>query len=169
MMISESTLRGTCSCGSVSYRAEGPPLIVHACHCKMCQKQSGSTNAVNALIEADRVALISGTIREHLEITPSGKGQKIARCAQCLSAVWSEYHKFSSRYSASILFLRAGTLEPPNAVAPDVHIYVESKQPYIVLPAEIPKHSAFYDVMSLWSQASLERLVRSSRREESGK
>ena len=123
---------------------------------------------MNALIEANRVTLTSGTIREHLEVTPSGKGQKITRCAQCLSAVWSEYLKFSSKYSASILFLRAGTLEPPNAVAPEVHIYVESKLPYIVLPAEIPKYSAFYDVMSLWSQASLERLVRAGSREECG-
>jgi len=82
---------GGCACGSVRYRVISEPLVVQACHCRFCQRQTGSSNVVNAQIEADHVILLSGQIEETLLDTPSGHGQRVARCASCKVAVWSNY------------------------------------------------------------------------------
>jgi len=62
---------------------ESSPLIVHCCHCRWCQRETGTAFALNALIEAERVTLLAA--EPELVDTPShsGKGQKIARCPSC--------------------------------------------------------------------------------------
>src|SRR6516225_10222134 len=84
-------VEGGCDCRSVRYRMQTPPLIVHCCHCRWCQRESGASFALNAMIEADRV----GNLGREPELvhTPSesGKGQVIARCPNCRIAVWSHY------------------------------------------------------------------------------
>jgi len=84
-------LDGGCDCGVVRYRMETQPLVVHCCHCRWCQRESGASFALNAMIEADRVVHL-GSEPEIID-TPSnsGKGQKIARCPTCRIAVWSTY------------------------------------------------------------------------------
>src|SRR5262245_28840405 len=82
-------MEGGCTCGQIRYRLAGNPLIVHACHCRWCQRETGTAHALNALYEADRVTHIAG--EPELIVTPSasGKGQTIARCPTCKVAVWS--------------------------------------------------------------------------------
>ena len=89
-MASDPTFcEGGCACGAVRYRVTSKPMIVHACHCRMCQRQTGSSNAINALIETDRIIVLSGEIETRLVDTPSGRGQRVARCASCKVALWS--------------------------------------------------------------------------------
>ena len=80
-------MEGGCICRQVRYRLIGKPLIVHACHCRWCQRETGTAHALNALYEADRVVHIAG--EPEIVVTPSasGKGQKIARCPSCRVAV----------------------------------------------------------------------------------
>lgn len=82
---------GGCDCRAVRYRMESAPLFVHCCHCRWCQRESGSAFALNAMIEADRVTSLG--IAPELVNTPSasGQGQVIARCPACRVAVWSHY------------------------------------------------------------------------------
>ena len=54
------TLEGGCACGKMRYRLESKPMIVHCCHCRDCQRQTGSAFVLNALIETDRVAKLTG-------------------------------------------------------------------------------------------------------------
>ena len=54
------TFCGFCSCGAVNYRLTSAPMFVHCCHCKDCQRQTGSAFVLNALIEADRVHIVDG-------------------------------------------------------------------------------------------------------------
>ena len=90
-------MEGGCACRHVRYRLHGKPMIVHACHCTWCQRETGSVHALNAMYEAERV--------EHLAAEPeiidtpseSGKGQRIARCPVCKVAVWSNYPGRASR------------------------------------------------------------------------
>ncbi|MGI9355668.1 MAG: GFA family protein, partial [Rhizobiaceae bacterium] len=134
---------GECTCGHVRYRVTSDPLIVHACHCRGCQKNSGSAFAINALYEAHRVTLVSGEIEEITVPTPSGTGQDIARCAVCKVAVWSNYN-MGGALRKFIRFIRVGTLDDPDQLAPDVHIYTCSKQPWVTLPDKDPKADEFY-------------------------
>jgi hypothetical protein len=132
-------------------------MIVHCCHCRGCQKNSGSAFAVNALFEADLVELISGTVEEITVPTPGGTGQDIARCANCKVAVWSNYN-FGGPLRKFVRFVRVGTLDDPDSMPPDVHIYTCSKQPWIILPTDDLRADEFYDLGETWSSASKERL-----------
>ena len=151
---------GGCSCGRVRYRLSDTPLIVHACHCRMCQRLSGSTNAVNVLIEAEKVRLESGEITEREALTPSGHGQVIARCSTCHVAVWSEYRVFSKMSGVATRFVRAGTLDRPDRFPPDVHIYTDTMQPHFQTTSGIPKFGQFYSLAQVWPKTSLDRLAR---------
>jgi len=88
---------------------ETAPLFVHCCHCRWCQRETGASFALNALVEADRVTLRRG--QPEIVITPSngGKGQKIARCPTCRVGVWSNY----AGAGDAIRFVRVGTLDEP--------------------------------------------------------
>lgn len=144
---------GGCTCRSVRYVMTSTPLVVHCCHCRWCQRETGSAFAHNALIEADRVLLQTGT--PELVDTPSnsGKGQKIFRCPQCRVAVWSNY--FGS--GGAIRFVRVGTLDEPDRLPPDIHIFTSTKQPWVVLPADKPAVPEYYDLNKYWPAASLAR------------
>ena len=82
-------VEGGCDCKAVRYRMESAPLIVHCCHCRWCQRESGASYALNAMIEADRVTNLG--IKPEVVNTPSesGLGQKVARGPVCKLAVWS--------------------------------------------------------------------------------
>jgi hypothetical protein len=147
-------LEGGCACRKVRYRLLARPLFVHCCHCTWCQRESGSAFAVNALIETDRVQLTRGEPEPVHVPSSSGKGQVIFRCPQCRIALWSHY----AGAGQSLCFVRVGSLDRPQNVPPDIHIYTESKQPWVVLPADQPSVSAYYRASDYWPVESLERL-----------
>ncbi len=153
IMSSPFPLDGGCDCGLVRYRMQTRPLFVHCCHCRWCQRESGASFALNALIESDRVVNL-GAQPEIIDTpTHSGKGQKIARCPKCRIAVWSNY----SGAGPVIRFVRVGTLDGPDQLPPDIHIFTASKQPWLQLPADVPSVSEYYDRESLWPAESLAR------------
>jgi hypothetical protein len=143
---------GGCACGEVRYRLTSDPLFVHCCHCLDCQRQTGSAFVINVLVETDRVELEAGEPQPIAVPRGAGKKQKIWRCPTCQVALFSQY-----TYRA-IRFVRAGTLDHPAAVAPDVHIYTRSKLPWVTLPASVPAFPAFYDTQKLWPAESLRRV-----------
>ena len=144
---------GGCACGAVRYRMSSAPMFVHCCHCLDCQRQTGSAFVLNALIEADRVTLLKGEPKAVQVPTDSGKPHRIFRCPSCETAVWSEY----GGAGPVIRFVRVGTLDNPAALAPDVHIYTRSKQPWVTLPAAVPAFEAYYDSRTVWPPESLAR------------
>jgi hypothetical protein len=145
-------LVGGCACGAVRYRLTSPPMFVHCCHCLDCQRQTGSAFVLNALIETDRVIVLTGDPESTAVPTDSGRPHHIYRCPACKVAVWSMYGGV-----AKLRFVRVGTLDDPSMLRPDVHIYVRSKQPWITLPEGVPAFEAYYDSKTLWPAASLER------------
>ena len=149
----DTVVDGGCTCRAVRYRMHGPPLIVHCCHCRWCQRETGASFALNALIEADRVELLGGAPEVVVTPSESGVGQRISRCPQCRIAVWSNYGGSGDK----IRFVRVGTLDEPDRLPPDIHIYTASKQPWVVLDGRVPTVPAYYDIEQQWRPASLER------------
>ncbi|MEO1689461.1 MAG: GFA family protein, partial [Pseudomonadota bacterium] len=90
-MTAEAPLLGGCACGAARYALSAPPLFVHACWCKECRRLTGGAFAHNLLIEADRVRLTAGEIRDVPAPGASGMPQRIFRCTACASALWSLY------------------------------------------------------------------------------
>lgn len=144
---------GGCDCGAVRYRMETTPLFVNCCHCRWCQRESGASFALNAMIEADRVALLGDAPEIVKTPSASGSGQDIARCPQCKVALWSHY----AGAGPLVKFVRVGTLDNPDLLPPDIHIFTESKQPWVVLPEGTPAVAHYYDRNVYWSAESLAR------------
>ena len=129
---------GGCACGSVRYRLASDPLFVHCCHC---------------LIETDRVELLQGEPQPVGVLRSGGKKQKIWRCPTCQVAVYSQYT------SLKVRFVRAGTLDNPRGIEPDVHIFTRSKVDWVSLPESVPAFPVYYETEKLWPAESLERLA----------
>ncbi len=146
-------LDGGCACRAVRYRMTGPPLFVNCCHCRWCQRESGAAFALNAMIEADRVVLLNGVPEVVMTPSLSGKGQKISRCPVCKVALWSNY----AGAGDAMRFVRVGTLDDPDRLPPDIHIYTSSKQPWVVLPPGTPAVPEYYKAAEYWPPESLAR------------
>lgn len=149
----EYPIEGGCDCRRVRYRMLSAPLFVHCCHCRWCQRESGASFALNAMIEAQRVVHLAAEPEIIRTPSQSGRGQLIARCAECRIALWSTY----AGAGPLIRFVRVGTLENPDLLPPDIHIFTASKQPWIELPSGIPAVSEYYDRERYWPQESLVR------------
>jgi hypothetical protein len=145
-------LEGGCACGAVRYRLGSAPMFVHCCHCRDCQRQTGSAFVLNALIETDRISLLSGEPLPVAVPTDSGRPHEIWRCPICQTALWSDYGG-----RPALRFVRVGTLDDPTALPPDVHIYTRSKLPWVRLPDGVPAFDVYYDMKTLWPAASRER------------
>ena len=146
-------LEGGCDCRFVRYRMESRPLFVHCCHCRWCQRESGASFALNAMIEADRVTNLGGELEIVDTPSASGKGQLIARCPRCKVAVWSNY----AGAGPVVKFVRVGTLDNPDALPPDIHIFTASRQPWVVIPPGQAAVPEYYDRNEYWPAESLER------------
>lgn len=146
------SLKGRCACGAVRYRLGSAPMFVQCCHCRDCQRQAGSAFVINALIETDRITVLSGDPEPVAMRTESGRPHDVYRCPCCRTAVWSDYGR-----RAALRFIRVGALDDAAALPPDVHIYVRSKLPWVALPEGAPAFDGFYDPQALWPAASLDR------------
>jgi len=149
----DDTFEGRCTCGLVRYRMTSAPLFVNCCHCRWCQRETGSAFVINAMIEADRVVLLAGEPAVVDTPSNSGKGQKISRCPVCQVALWSNY----AGAGDAVRFVRVGTLAEPDRLPPDIHIFTQSKQPWVVLPPGTPAVPEYYDRAQHWPPSSLER------------
>ena len=160
----ETLREGGCGCGQVRYRIEGEPMMVHNCHCRLCQQQTGSTSVINAFFEGERVSVVQGEITEHKLAGGSGRAHTICRCAACGTALWSYYARLG-RLSYGV---RAGTLDDPGSVTPDVVIFTESRMPWVALPEGIPAFEQYYDFREVLAPVKLDRLMALVARREAG-
>jgi hypothetical protein len=147
------SMEGRCTCGAVRFRLKARPMFVHCCHCSWCQRETGSAFAVNAMIEASNVELLSGTVRKTTLPSASGKGQVFSRCPECGVTLWSNY----AGAGETVHFIRAGTLENPAIAPPDIHIFTSTKQPWVVLPQGVPAVPEFYRRSEYWPPGSVAR------------
>jgi hypothetical protein len=141
---------GGCTCGALRFRMTSGPLFVHCCHCRWCQRETGASFALNALIEASRVVVSKGAPEMVDTPSNSGKGQRIARCPTCRIALWSNYGGLGD-------VVRVGALDEPDRLPSDIHIYTMSKQPWIVLPPGARAVEQYYKSAEVWPKESLER------------
>jgi hypothetical protein len=146
-------LEGGCTCRAIRYRMISAPLFVHCCHCRWCQRETGASFALNAMIEADRVVVLKGEPEVVATPSNSGKGQKIIRCPTCRIALWSNY----AGAGDLVRFVRVGTLDEPDRLPPDIHIFTASKQPWVILLPGTPAVAEYYDRDRYWPEESLER------------
>jgi len=146
-------MKGHCTCGNAQYEVLEKPLIVHCCHCRWCQRESGAAFALNAFIEAKHVRLVSGEI-ETVDIpSESGARQRVHRCVACKVALWANYLGLGTDFS----FVKVGTLDDPDQCPPDIHIFTESKQPWLKLGGDLPIKEQYYRRSETWTKEAVAR------------
>ena len=154
MISVENPVEGGCACGAARYALTAPPMFVHCCHCRWCQRETGSAFVVNALVETNCLEVLKGAPAPIKTPSESGKGQTVVRCPGCQVALWSHYPGIGP----AVAFLRAPTLDKPDAVSPDIHIFTSSMQPWVRLGDGIPAVTEYYRRSDYWPAASIERL-----------
>jgi hypothetical protein len=105
------------------------------------------------MIEGDRVEVLAGEPDVVDTPSASGRGQKIARCPKCCIALWSNY----AGGGPLVKFVRVGTLDEPDYLPPDIHIFTASKQPWVVIPTAVPAVPEYYEREKYWPADSLAR------------
>ena len=121
---------GGCLCGQVRYSANAEPMFTGACHCKTCQKESGS--AFNIVVAVPQSALsIQGSPKTYTRTGDSGQEVHHRFCPDCGSTITSEP---AAMPGASII--RAGTLDDTSWLQPAMEIYCESAQRWVNLGGE---------------------------------
>jgi hypothetical protein len=150
------SLQGHCACEAIKYKLTASPLIVHACHCRDCQRMTGSAFVTNLWMEGKAVEAAGPAPQSFRLAGGTGKPHDVFFCGACGTYLWSRYHGAPGDF----LFVRAGTLDNPDAVAPDVHIFTRSKVPWLALPTGVPAFKAFYKLDEVWPPESLERMRR---------
>ena len=155
---------GGCACGAARYRVEGDPIFVNNCHCRLCQRQTGSTSVVNAFYETERLTLVEGELSDHTVPAGSGGPHLIRRCKACGVALWSHY----PRLGRLGLGLRVGTLDEPAALRPDAVIFTESAMPWVAMPGDIPAFETVYNQMEVLPPERVDRLKALIERRKAG-
>ncbi|TMJ34049.1 MAG: GFA family protein [Alphaproteobacteria bacterium] len=150
-MTEARNLGGGCACGAVRYRLKTPPMFVNCCHCRDCQRETGSAFVINGVIEADRIEMLKGNPEPVSMPTDSGRPHDIYRCPDCRIALWSDYGR------RPIRFVRVSTLDEAAAFKPDAHIFTRSKLPWVRLPEDAPAFEVYYEMNKLWPAESLKR------------
>ena len=152
--MTDTHLEGGCACGAVRYRLTGEPIFVNNCYCTLCQRQTGSTSVVNAFYEQERIAVLAGTLSEHVVPAGSGAPHQIHRCADCGTALFSYYPTLGDLGAG----VRVGTLDDPGAAPPDAAVFVGSRMPWVTLPEGLPAFEGYYKPAELLPPERLDRL-----------
>ena len=129
-------IEGGCLCGAVRYRTDAEPLTQVVCHCKTCQKNSGSAFSMNVAVPEDSLH-VEGDARRRYGDRSGASGQPFYRhfCDACGSHVYSHGPAYGP-----VAFIKAGTLDDATWLAPSVHIWWAEKLPWVEIPAGATQH-----------------------------
>jgi hypothetical protein len=126
-------MQGGCNCRYIRFRLTSAPIFVNGCHCRVCQRETGSAFAINAMIEADRVEILTEGVPETLvSQVGSVPATSSARCPRCGVGLWGTHPDFGD----AILFVRGGTLD--ERVIPNAHFFTVTRHPLVQVPDDVP-------------------------------
>jgi len=113
---------GGCLCGAVRYRVEGAPLRAQACHCRYCQRRTGSAGAVVVAFKAEQVELNGATLSEYEHRSDeSGRWLRNQFCARCGTTLIVTLER-----NPSLRIVSGGSFDDPNWFELERHIWTRS-------------------------------------------
>ena len=146
-------VEGGCQCGAVRYRLKAAPLGVYSCHCKDCQRFSGTTHSMSMVVRVEDAELIAGELAGFDKAADSGRTVRMLGCIACGTKIWNE--PLSARH---LLILKPGTLDDMSWAKPIGNIWTESRAPWITIddtlvnfPRQPPDRQPLYDA---WAAAT---------------
>jgi hypothetical protein len=151
----ERAMQGGCNCRYIRFRLASAPIFINGCHCRVCQRETGSAFAINAMIEANRLEILTEAMPEYF-VTQAGTqpAMRGARCPRCGVGLWGTHPDFGD----AILFVRGGTLD--ERVMPDVHFFTVTRHPLVAVPDDVPSFPGLPgpEDRSIWGEEVQERI-----------
>ncbi|MCY1334156.1 Glutathione-dependent formaldehyde-activating enzyme [compost metagenome] len=134
-----NTIQGSCLCGAIHYSTHLAPLTTAVCHCRDCQKQSGSAFSVNLLVPAEGFLVEGSSLGCYAKAGGSGLPVKRYFCTCCGSALYSEIAAMPG-----VLAVKAGTLADTALATPNLHLWCASARPWVAIDRSLPcfEHAA---------------------------
>ncbi|WP_299899348.1 GFA family protein [uncultured Ruegeria sp.] len=129
---------GGCLCGSIRYAVSAPPSRVTICHCRFCQKATGSAYMVEPIFDEAALEILTGTPKVYNQISAgSGKTVHIHFCADCSTRLWLSFERFPGAIG-----IYAGTFVDPCwfPIEPETskHIFLGVARVDTVIPPGLP-------------------------------
>ena len=125
---------GGCACGAIRYECTAEPLYMGNCHCRDCQRATGSAYFPAVGMSTTAIRFTKGTPAVYEKLADSGNTMRRMFCAQCGSPMF-----LTNSARADLIVLYAGSLDDPSWVRPARDIYTESAQPWDHLDPALPK------------------------------
>lgn len=132
-MDTRATMDGGCSCGAVRYAVRRDPVRMLNCHCRDCQRASGSAYAA-IFVVAKSAFELQGELRYHAVVGSSGKRIERGFCPMCGSPVAIRLER-----APDVVALHAASLDDPSVYRPALDIYTASAQPWDVMDSDTQK------------------------------
>ena len=120
-------IEGGCSCGKVRYSSDADPIFTGLCHCRTCQKITGSSFSVVLAVPAAALS-VTGEVKVFDNKGDTGQLVHSTFCPNCGSPVLT-----AADIMRDVVMIRAGTLDDPSSLKPTMEIYCDSKQPWVSL------------------------------------
>ncbi|MCY1079340.1 GFA family protein [Archangium lansingense] len=125
---------GGCACGAIRYESSAAPLAVLNCHCRDCQRSSGTGFTTVAIVPTDSLRLLQGTPKRHLSTAESGNEVRREFCAECGTPLFA-----GGGIPAQFIAIKVGSLDDPSWCAPMLDIWTQSAQPWDLMNHSLPK------------------------------
>ena len=129
---------GGCLCGAIRYEAEGEPVFSLQCHCRDCQRASGTAYVAAMRMPAAGFRITKGTPKHYVSNADSGNAVTRFFCGECGSPL---YIQVATR--PDIVGIRVGTLDDPSGFRAEADIFVKSAQPWDHMDPATPKYDSY--------------------------
>lgn len=127
----KSKFHGSCQCGEVTYYLTGEPLMTYACHCKDCQKRTGSAFSMGMVCAITSLKL-TGQLSSWTRTSDNGNTNTRYSCENCGNIIYGK-----SDLSPKLVRLQPGTLDSTGEVTPEVHIWTQNAQHWLNIPDNV--------------------------------
>jgi hypothetical protein len=124
---------GGCQCGAVRYAIHGEPVWLAVCHCKECQRQSGSAFGMSLIVRKGQFVLQQGQLKHFTRTSDSNRPVVCAFCPECGTRIYHE-----PRYLEGVVNVKPGTLDDTSWLQPNLHAWTARKQPWLKLEEGLP-------------------------------
>ena len=129
-------LTGGCLCGAIRYTIDAQVTDLRACHCKNCQKHSGTGGTVNAVVPTDKFRITKGTPKKYQDsATQSGRTLSRHFCAECGSSIYSQRNP-----DPGFVVVRAGSLDDSSGMKITSDIWTAAAPPWAYIDPASERH-----------------------------
>ena len=131
----QTPITGGCLCGAIRYELSEPPVEAVICHCRTCQKSTGSAFEVGAMFFQSAFRLTRGEPKLYRSSSIMDKGF----CSNCCTLLFDKYLVRVPGFDPDTVYVQVGTLDHPEAVSIEFHYGVESQLPWVHFDDDLPR------------------------------